>query len=99
MFITRTRHERELLAAYRIAEQEKLKFNAMLTQWNELVRRINAHGGEAIFSPRQVVVTQSPFSKDEFRKLLALCHPDKHDGKPIAVEMTQKLLEIRGAKS
>lgn len=39
---------------------------------------------------------QPAFNEDEMRKLLALCHPDKHDGKPMAVEMTQKLLAMRG---
>jgi len=35
------------------------------------------------------------FDQEEIRKLIWLAHPDKHDGKPAAQEMTQKLLRMR----
>jgi hypothetical protein len=35
------------------------------------------------------------FTQEEIKKLLMLCHPDKHNGKQMAVEMTQKLLALR----
>jgi hypothetical protein len=37
----------------------------------------------------------SGFTEEEIKKLLMLCHPDKHNGKQMAVEMTQKLLALR----
>ncbi len=38
------------------------------------------------------------FTKAEIRTLIQLCHPDKHDGKQSAVEITQKLIKLRGPK-
>lgn len=35
-------------------------------------------------------------STEDIKRLISLCHPDKHGGKPMAVEMTQKLLSLRG---
>lgn len=35
-------------------------------------------------------------SPGDLKRLISLCHPDKHGGKPMAVEMTQKLLSLRG---
>jgi hypothetical protein len=35
------------------------------------------------------------FTQDELKSLLSLVHPDKHQGKPSAVIMTQKILELR----
>jgi hypothetical protein len=32
------------------------------------------------------------------KKILQLCHPDKHQGKQIAVEVTQMLLKMKGKK-
>lgn len=58
----------------------------LLAQYNDLVRRIQR--GE--FSK-----SNSPFSNDEIKTLIVLCHPDKHGGKDTAVKMTQKLLGMR----
>lgn len=38
---------------------------------------------------------KTPFTKDEIRTLIQLCHPDKHGGKESAVTITQKLLKLR----
>jgi hypothetical protein len=35
------------------------------------------------------------FNAEDIKRLLQLCHPDKHDGKAIATEMTQKLLKLK----
>lgn len=37
----------------------------------------------------------SDFSDDDLKKLIMLCHPDKHNGKSIATEITTKLLLMR----
>jgi len=34
-------------------------------------------------------------SAEDIKRLLMLCHPDKHGGKPMATEMTAKLLQLR----
>ncbi len=37
----------------------------------------------------------SQLSEEDVHRLLQLCHPDKHNGSSLAVEMTQKLLTIK----
>lgn len=67
------------------------RYHLLLAKWNALIERINRKGGEEFLSgegaPR--------LSREDIKRLLSLCHPDKHDGKPLAVEMTQKLLKLR----
>ena len=67
---------------------------ALQDQWNKLVLRVNAKGGESFLS-KAVIRPVPQFTEDELAKLVLLCHPDKHDGKPMATEMTQKLLAIK----
>jgi hypothetical protein len=67
------------------------KHNAMVKKWNELVEKINARGGEDFLEGK----VQSQFSADELTRLIQLCHPDKHDGKSMAVELTQKLIQMK----
>ena len=38
------------------------------------------------------------FSDDDLRRLIQLCHPDKHDGKQMAQDMTAKLQAMRKSK-
>lgn len=65
-------------------------------EWNKLVRRINALGGEEFLNRGQARVENSTFGKDDIRRLLQLCHPDKHGGSELAQRMTAKLLEAKG---
>ena len=67
--------------------------DVLLDKWNALVLQLNAGGGARFREERSVAPTKV-FTNAEVRKLLQLCHPDKHDGKPMAVEMTQKLLTL-----
>lgn len=72
-----------------LAEHERLT-----EQWNELVQLINSKGGRA-FLESGGVQNHPKLTKEVVKKLIILCHPDKHAGKPMAQEMTQILLEIR----
>lgn len=83
---------REWEARYYAAERERL---TLLKEWNALVTKINAKGGAKFLDgPRQ---TQEQFSDEDIKRLLMLCHPDKHGGKKMAEEMTQKLLALRSS--
>jgi regulatory protein YycI of two-component signal transduction system YycFG len=44
-------------------------------------------------TPQQA--TNKQFTQDEIKRLILLCHPDKHQGKQIAHELTHKLLSMR----
>ena len=70
----------------------RVKHNKLLEDWNEVVRTINARGGQAFLDGE---VTNSEFSQEEIKTLIQLCHPDKHAGKESAVRLTQKLLTLR----
>ncbi len=68
------------------------KANAATTnQWNALVQRINAKGGEQFLRGES-----TQFTREELTHLIKLCHPDKHGGSASSVAMTQKLLNLRG---
>lgn len=68
------------------------KYTKLLSKWNDLVTKINDHGGDAIFD-RKPASTQ--FDKEDINRLLMLCHPDKHGGKEMATKMTAKLIKLR----
>lgn len=80
---------------YRINEKynERIKENIKLLQYKEeyqnLADKLNPKGGWN-FVNNAVLLSQ-----EDIQKLILLCHPDKHDGKPMANEMTQKLLKMR----
>lgn len=63
----------------------------LVKKWNDLVDRVNARGGEDFLDSEP----EQQFTGDELKVLISLCHPDKHGGKAIATEMTQKLIELR----
>lgn len=44
--------------------------------------------------PIQTVMA-AQFTQDEIKRLIRLCHPDRHNNSDIAKEITQKLLELR----
>jgi hypothetical protein len=69
----------------------RLELEKLLKEWNELVSKINAKGGVAFLNGTEA----KQLDDEDIKRLLMLCHPDKHDGKPMAVEMTQKLLALR----
>lgn len=72
----------------------QIKFSTLNAKWNELVSLINAKGGQNFLDNGQIQKV-SPLTKDDIRRLLMLCHPDKHDGKEQAFRMTQRLLELK----
>lgn len=81
---------REWQARYYAAE---LARQELLKEWNALVTKINAKGGAAFLGGAE----QKQLSDEDIKRLLMLCHPDKHGGKKMAEEMTQKLLALRSS--
>lgn len=77
----------------------RIKLSSIQTKWNDLVRRINAKGGEEFLKfgtiGKDTARTVHQFTDDELRSLLQLVHPDKHNGKQSAVVMTQKINALR----
>ena len=87
MFISRGTYD-GLLTKYSIM---CLRYSNLKVEWNDLVERINAKGGEGFLKGSK----EQQFSKSEIKQLLFLCHPDKHDNSSKATEITVKLLELR----
>lgn len=91
MFVRQSKYHAALVRAM-IAETRHSILN---DKWNDLIDRINNLGGEAFLNQAKIPAVE-PFTKTEIDRLIMLCHPDKHDGKPMATEMTQKLLKMKG---
>ena len=83
---------REWQARYYASEMAR---EALTKKWNALVDRINAKGGENFLQDATVGAKQ--LDDEDIKRLLMLCHPDKHGGKKMAEEMTQKLLALRSS--
>jgi hypothetical protein len=67
----------------------ELRYYELGRKWNLLVTRINEMGGQKFLDG------EAQLDQSEIKKLITLCHPDKHNGKDVATEMTQRLLELR----
>lgn len=81
---------------YEAAQLYYNKHDKLLDEWNSLARQIKKHGGwqhmKACASGNKTV---SGFTQDEINKLVILCHPDKHNGKQMAQDLTKKLIAMR----
>lgn len=101
MFVRQVTYDR-LVGQYhalgRAYQEARAKYTALLKEWNELITKINAKGGDqfieqGVLRPRQ----PAQFTDDELKQLIQLCHPDKHGGKASATTMTTKLNAMRGS--
>lgn len=74
------------------------KYSSLLKEYNALVDVINKKGGEHFLKygviPKHTTIDAN-FTPEEIKTLINLCHPDKHNGKESAVEITKKLLTLR----
>jgi hypothetical protein len=102
MFVTKSRfaeveRRAELFEAQAYHYSKECK--RLRAKWDALVDRINELGGETFLKKARIpsnVPTQ--FTADDLQRLILLCHPDKHDGKAMATEMTQKLLKMKAVQ-
>lgn len=85
----------ELPIAY---EEEVLKYKRLRKAWDSLVNEVNSKGGQKLLDEAGMPDKNPNLSQDLIKKMLQLCHPDKHQGKQIAVEVTQMLLKMKGKK-
>jgi hypothetical protein len=106
MFMLNSTHEKELgewKAHYekrvRMLSMDKDfyqdKYNRLRKEWNSLVDRINRLGGEKLFEQSSQSTQPTQFTDQELKRLIQLCHPDKHNSSQLSVEMTQKLNQMR----
>jgi hypothetical protein len=101
MFVTKSRFDEMRRRAERAEDRVyylSQDRSRLIDKWNAMVARINARGGEAFLEKGRIPSSQpAPFTDEDLQRLIMLCHPDKHDGKRMATEMTQKLLKMKEA--
>lgn len=98
MFVRQSTYDRMKGKYYLLKAEHRaltMVHNELMTEYNTVIHRINAHGGEALFTQGSPGTKQ--FSKQEIRKLVFLCHPDKHGNKKSATELTTKLIAMMKA--
>lgn len=96
MFVLESKYKakcQEVRVQQGVALLYREKFISLQREWNALVARVNARGGE-----RFLAGPTNQFTPEEITRLILLCHPDKHDGKQMATEMTAKLLHLKESK-
>jgi hypothetical protein len=96
MFVKKSRYDSmERRAEYAEARlrQTIREHNALVEKWNALVRRVNELGGESFLRGKHQ--ESATLAAEDLQRLIQLCHPDKHNGKLMATEMTAKLLKMR----
>jgi hypothetical protein len=71
------------------------QYNSLRKEWNTLVNRINKLGGEQFLEQSAESSQSTQFTDQELKRLVQLCHPDKHGNSQLSVEMTQKLNRLR----
>lgn len=82
---------------YKISDL-KTQLRKQAWEWNKLVNLINQKGGHEFLRYGEIpsrTRTKIEFEDSDLKKLLFLCHPDKHQNSEIATQITQKLLELR----
>lgn len=84
MIMLKSTHDMEMM-------EIQVRYQILLNKWNDLVEIINSKGGEDFLHGE----IRPQFNNDEINTLINLCHPDKHNNKKSAVQITQKLLELR----
>lgn len=87
MFVRQSKYDRLEVKYYGVLRN----YDSLLSQWNSLIAEINKKGGRDFLDSN----LKSQFSKEDIDKLILLCHPDKHNGKRLAVDLTSKLLKLR----
>lgn len=77
-----------------IIEELVQRYNKLLLQWNDLVTRINAKGGEAFLDDATLDKPKNIFDKTELKYILQRCHVDKNQDSEPAASVTYKLVEM-----
>jgi hypothetical protein len=89
----RHKHEADMKQLYeQLADVRLARFNQLVRKWNHLVDQVNAAGGISALnrSTNQTVLTAS-----DIKRMLQLCHPDRHRNSELSVQITQRLLALR----
>ena len=100
MFVLQSTHDKvvaECQANYKLALKYYTEFRHTMDKYNQLVELINTKGGQEFLDDAVIPQKEKKldFSKEQLRKLIQLCHPDKHNGSALSVEVTQFLNSLK----
>ena len=98
MFVRQSKYDslaNQYFSLIRSNAQLNCDYGSLANKWSTLVRRINDLGGETFLLRGEAKHKQAQIAAEDVQRLLMLCHPDKHDGKQMATEMTAKLLKLK----
>lgn len=59
------------------------------------LKQINNDAIQDLKKELQASKDHQTFSQEEIKRMIILCHPDKHNGKQMAVDITAKLVKMR----
>lgn len=96
MFVLKSTHDKVIKAAAQVTGNYmalKKAHDLLLSQWNWLVDKVNAKGGEVFLE--NAVMPTPPFTEDEINFLIRVSHPDRNKGSDVSNEVTKKLLAMR----
>ena len=88
MFVSSSKYKRLAMQLQKAIND----YNQLHGMWEELVAEINEKGGREFLDGK---VGNNQLSNEDIKKLIILCHPDKHNGKSIASEMTALLNKLK----
>lgn len=78
------------------------KFNNSLDERARLIELIRAYDQKVVLleseQKRKSASNAQTFTDDQLKKMIMLCHPDRHGGKQIAQDITALLNSIRNKK-
>jgi hypothetical protein len=98
MFVLKSTHNkvtaqlREAIASFHGLHA---KYTQLFDKYEQLVKQINARGGQEFLDHGSLSRRKPPFDQAEIKQLIALCHPDKHDNSKVASDITAKLISMR----
>jgi hypothetical protein len=98
MFVSKRRYQQLVARFNRLIDEKNQLISAhskLIAQWNHVVEDINTGKWIRPWDAARPLIQTPQFTPSELKTLIQLCHPDKHDGKKSAVEITQKLLTLR----
>lgn len=72
-------------------EELEYAYQHVVKKYNGIVEFINSRGGESFLFSDQ----EKKLDDNQLKKILMLCHPDKHDGSKLSNEVTRLLISMR----
>ncbi len=101
MFMLKSTHKQEIYGLQMDLTKARVKLidaNMRIIELKSALNAMKNHLHEKSKKVDNEKSQQKTFTDEELRKLVQLCHPDRHNGSKTSVEMTQLLNKLREKK-